>query len=86
MNLTGYWELKHTIVAHPEANLVSEHIHFSIKSTVKVLISEGYIFDNAVKTLGSNYNSSFHTIIQTSPNKVHFERELANIAREPARK
>ena len=41
--------LKHTIMAHPEANAISERINASIKSTVKSLIAEDYTFENAVK-------------------------------------
>ena len=72
-------KLKHTTVAHPEANSVSERINFSIKSTIKALMTEGYTFENAARIHESIYNSSFHNTIQTSPNRVHFGRELANI-------
>lgn len=71
--------LKHTTTSHPEANSVSERINFSIKATVKSLMSEGYNFENAVKIHESIYNSSFHTTIKCTPNKVHFGRNLPNI-------
>ena len=41
---------------------------------------EGYSFDNTVKIHESIYNSSFCTIMQTPPNKVHFGRQ-ANITK-----
>ena len=66
-------------VAHPEANAVSERINTSIKSTIKSLMAEGYTFENATKIHENIYNSSFHYTIQSTPNKIHFGRELANV-------
>ena len=77
-NMLGI-KLKHTMVAHPGANSISERINFSIKSTIKALMTEGYTFENAARIHESIYISSFHNTIQTSPNRVHLGRELANI-------
>lgn len=69
--------LRHTTVAHPQANAVSERINLSIKATIKALMLDGHSFDTAAKIHQSIYNSTFHNTIKTTPNKVQFGRNLA---------
>ena len=70
--------LRYTTVKNPQANVVSERINKSIKSTIYVLVGDRYTFNNALCIHQMMYNSSFHNIIRISPNNIYFCRPIAN--------
>lgn len=71
--------VKHTSVANPQANSISERVNTSIKSTIQALLLDGVSFHNALKIHQMLYNSSIHRSTKFSPNFVHFGRELGNL-------
>lgn len=69
-------KVTHTSISHPQGNSVLECLNTSLKATIKTLMFDDYMFENAVLFHQSLYNSTVHSTAKHSPILVHFGCEL----------
>lgn len=71
--------LKHSSIAHPQANGISERLNPQIKSSILTMASQGFDIGTAAKVHQSIYNATTHPATKFSPNFLHFGREISDI-------